>query len=123
MNREIKFRWKKDNWEWVYGYLTELYCSWNTEIIDYDWNSYQVFSESVWQYTWLKDKNWNEIYNGDIIERLHNWEFIRIWNVYYSEQYWRYKVRINNEITFELWGYFDREVKWNIYENPELLSD
>lgn len=120
--REIKFRGKrKDNEEWVYGYLFKIldkcYILWGTTN-DVP-NMIEVISETVGQYTELKDKNEKEIYERDII-------------TYYDDTY---KV----EFKGDRGGYFpfaqgdgcgccqcevvtfpnDCEILGNIYDNPE----
>jgi len=145
MSREIKFRaWHKEN--------KQMVCPDNI-LIDGDWiridfedNAYPDGSASwymdnedgneIMQYTGLKDKNGEEIYEGDIVK----------WDDRSNGKYWRVAiVKINPDIQFETFHcktipnsesthtyhygsfiYTDTEnhleVIGNIYENPKLLK-
>ena len=125
--REILFRAKrKDNGEWVYGDLLKnidcIKIREREKDITRIAKSYEVIPETVGQYTGLKDKNGNEIYEGDIVTGLFNYTDIIGHIVYGSdatffiERKGLYGIGLNNA---EDW----LEVVGNIHDNKELLRE
>ncbi len=96
---------KRQNWK--------LYWNWTIEI---DNENYILM-----QYTGLKDKNWKEIYEWDI---LYNEVFTHnLWYVKYSSE--KGAFIIYNKKFWEVWyltNYSELEIVGNIYENKELLD-
>lgn len=88
------------------------------------------------QYTWLKDKNWKEIYEGDIVRKQVDIKYTNIWPwvckkepiyrnyLYKWEGMWFVSKSLSPEPKYyESWGdHNNKEIIGNIYENLELLS-
>lgn len=134
--REILFRGKRtDNGEWAEGYYihrptavcigeSNPSCIW-VPAVDPDDSTkiFEVFSETVGQFTGLTDRNNNMIFEGDIVERGG-----RIWLVEYSNKYGQFMMTTYTEKGISWSRSFDLippdwcEVIGNIYDNPELLE-
>lgn len=135
--KEILFRGKRvDNGEWVYGYY------WSNEmgnhfirVTEEDYNyvieDYEVFSETVGQFTGLTDKNGKKIFDGDILQD----KFGQTKVVDYYDPWGAFRtcfVKALNEegkivstvggasFVGDVWRKY--EVIGNIHDNPELLE-
>jgi uncharacterized phage protein (TIGR01671 family) len=128
MEREIKFRGiSDDSKEFIYGGISIISNYKEAYIIEVD-NSYpstrRVLSNSVGQFTGLKDKNGVDIYEGDIL-KLDDEK--NMWIIEYFGCGFRGKATDKN---YPLKGYFitnnnylQFEVIGNIHENKDLLNN
>lgn len=127
--REIKFRaWdvaRKIMIEWRELSMYPM-CSFN----EYYMNTGKTKVAHFMQYAWLKDKNWKEIYEGDIVE--NDWciwvvEFFDNlyrdgWGSIHSWFYCKERCSYGTELSYTNW-FNNVEVKGNIRENKDLLSN
>lgn len=121
--REIKFRfWDnlKKSWRfWIWENLKTMMCF---DAVSYEMEDSKRFE--INQYTGLKDKNWVEIYENDIVDwkqsEPSNYEiqFIEWWFCLTRPELEWYTTDISS-VYPSYWCQI--EVIWNIYENPELL--
>jgi len=119
--REIKFRanikWAREIYEVQSLYLEDEYVILTVWEFNEGKTIIKKLSEiNLMQYTWLKDKNWKEIYEGDIVNNELNPKWFEIeWSKYWWFDFfcdWRYS---------QDWK--DWEIIWNIYENKDLLNN
>jgi uncharacterized phage protein (TIGR01671 family) len=128
--RGIKFRaWDKEENRMIYDTERDSMSYWDWVT----WTSVEIVNSQLrsnsyeWlQFTWLKDKNGKEIYEGDVVENKRNSvkdlieDNTTVWN--------RWEVRFDNS-AFRVHAFTlnqiarDLEIIWNIHENKELLTN
>ena len=121
MDREILFRGKRtDNGVWVYGYFQVVngYC-----YITIDGIPYTAIPETVGQYTELKDKHGEKIFEGDVVV-INRVLLAKI--VWYNGAFRCIELQSDNynniiDAGTLLRGY-EVSIAGNIFDNPELLK-
>lgn len=142
MDHEILFRGKRiDNGQWVVGFplrkeTPDLHCyiisTFETErcaetIGISGSEMYEVYPESIGQYTNVLDGNRTRIFEGDIIEAIHNGSFLNTSYVKFDNGTYWCKLISGNDID-DTESLYDQildlglTVIGNIYDNPELLE-
>lgn len=145
MNREIKFRAKRaDGSAWVYGDLRQENSgnkvimtnlkTWedNGGNVDAYGENIIVNPSTIGQYTGLKDKNKEDVYEGDILRSVR-FEGIILFVAYDEEEASFMAVQINKNRGTDLESRCHITQKWldeypkvvigNIHDNPELLEE
>lgn len=129
MEREILFRGKASNDRWVYGSLVvskkidpAIYFNISkgvAEVLDWCY----VKPDTVGQYTGLKDKNGNKIFEGDVVII---GEKLKAKVIYYDGAFRMQSEFSPTPIDTTDMGYMMREfsvrVIGNIHDNPELIK-
>ena len=131
--REIKFR-AFHNLKNRFIDIFDINCFWDVLTVWYSdlWEPWTDITNQIElnQYTWLKDKNGSEIYEWDIVEwKQAEWWIlesnidtkVHICKIDWLMNWWA--CRLNDEhCWFTLWS-SHMIVIWNIYENPEIISN
>lgn len=120
--REIKFRgFSISKKAWVYGFLwvvpgVDLYYILTGRISkDSSIEKYEIYPESIGQYTGSKDRNGMEIYEGDLLEDEEN----LLWEVEFRDGCF---IAANVFMPGSFYIAKDMVKVGNKYENPELME-
>ncbi len=131
MNRTIKFRGKSIYGEdWLYGSLVKIEKNryavippLNNIEIGKSIGMYEVYPETVGQFTGLLDKDGKEIYEGDILLMGED-EGVRIYNkVGIKDGCFGYVGENSGELLPFCNYNVTEEVVGNIYDNPDLIKE
>ena len=125
--RSIKFRGKiKVSGKWMYGNITHLY---EDEFMQIDISDWDVFPETIGQFTGIVDRNGVEIYEGDIIQTYDSSGKAILHEVYYLESEARFATKLisyenlnEGSLTQKWINELDFEVIGNKFDNKELLQ-
>ena len=129
--REILFRGKYVcDGDWIYGYYVGPAGSDTSheicDISDGVGARLDVDPETVGQYTGLKDKNGQRIFEGDICRNTRTNEIVSVkWHGTMAGYVWSKRKENSHLFDFgELFRAYDKyEVIGNIHDNPELLKE
>lgn len=136
--REIIFRGKQNDGEWVYGYYLPYHAVKDTNgkdvfaqiFVEPDekhpkgWTI--VTAETVGQYTGLKDKNDAKIFEGDVVKCTSRFDAEDMVVIFEAAEFHlvdcqRYK-NYTECCGYRYFGTLETEVIGNIHDNPELLK-
>ena len=104
--------------EWIRVFPYKPVIEW--EQLNYLTSDWDI---ELMQFTWLTNKNWVEIFEWDVLKTNEHidsvvWRDDLCWFSYKNDS-----SRMNLSDWIEHWKYSWTEIIWNIYQNPEILTN
>lgn len=124
--REILFRGKNLFGKWIEGDLLQYLGCGKKHIVRHSTGAggQEVIASTIGEYTGLKDKNGERIFEGDIVTTKFN-EQNKPYAIIYDEELATFIGRDKDNFNFTTLSGLDNsliEIIGNIYDNPELLK-